>query len=57
MEVLVRKNPKWKHKCKYCGSIYTYTAKEVDYYWHPTVRCPVCENRDEVSIFDKKVKE
>lgn len=56
MEVIKKVNEKYMHKCRYCKSIYTYTAKDIDYLWYSSLKCPVCENIDSTSIFDKKVK-
>lgn len=53
---VIKENIKEKmHKCKYCGSIYAYTTKDIDYDWSPTMRCPVCKGTNIPSMFDKKV--
>ena len=57
MKIIKEVNPKFIHKCKYCKSVYEYSAKDVDYTWYNHIKCPVCENIDSTSIFDKKVKE
>ena len=57
MKIIKKVNPKFIHKCKYCKSIYEYSVEDIDYAWYKHIRCPVCENIDRTSIFDKKVKE
>ena len=44
------------HKCKHCGSVYAYTPKDIDYFWSPTMECPICKATNNTSIFDRKVK-
>lgn len=56
MRIIKEVNLEYKHKCKYCKSVYTYTAKDVDYGWYKHIRCPLCESLDSTSIFDRKVK-
>lgn len=57
MRIIKEEKQEYSHKCRYCKSIYAYTAKDVDTLWYNHIRCPVCENIDSTSIFDKKVKE
>lgn len=45
------------HRCENCGSIYAYLPEDVDRNGSPTVRCPVCNRLNLISIFDKKVKD
>lgn len=44
-------------KCSRCGTIFAYTKKDVDFRLYATVSCPICGNMEEISMFDKKVKE
>lgn len=54
---IIKENMKEKiHKCEKCGSIYAYTCEDVDYFYVPTMKCPVCKSYNTPSIFDKKVK-
>lgn len=55
MRVLKENNTEKKHKCSHCKSIYAYTGKDIGIY--DFIRCPVCSNLDEISIFDRRVKE
>ena len=57
MEIIKIVNIRKKHKCKYCKSIYTYRPSDVDWGWYNHIKCPVCKGIDEVSIFDKKIRE
>ena len=56
MRIIEEKLEEMIHKCKYCGSTFSYTAKDVDYFWTPTMRCPVCKATNSPSMFDRKVK-
>lgn len=57
MQIIKEVLQEYKHKCKYCKSVYSYTAKDVDHTWYNHIICPVCKSIDETSIFDRKVKE
>lgn len=56
MRIIKEVKQEYMHKCKYCASLYAYTAEDVDYTWYNHIKCPVCKSIDSTSIFDKKVK-
>lgn len=56
MRIIKEVNAEKKHKCKECKSIFTYTAKDVNYVLFKAIRCPVCRSVERISIFDRKVK-
>lgn len=56
MRIIYEMNQEFKHKCKYCKSIYAYTHKDVDHSFFEFLRCPVCNSLDHISIFDRKIK-
>ena len=55
MRVIKRNDVEKTHKCDKCKSVYAYTSKDVDYFWTPTMKCPVCESINYPSIFDRNV--
>lgn len=57
MRILKENNQEYRHKCKYCKSIYAYTAIDVNWVWYKYIRCPICKQMDKVSIFDREVKQ
>lgn len=56
MRVIKKVLQEYKHKCKYCKSIYTYTHADIDHSFCDYIRCPVCKALDHTSIFDKEMK-
>lgn len=57
MRILKENNQEYRHKCKYCKSIYAYTIKDVDWTWFNHIRCPVCKQIDKILKSDRKVKQ
>jgi len=57
MRVIKENKIEKKHKCSNCKSIFGYLPGDINPYVYPTVKCPVCGRIDNVSIFDRKVKE
>jgi len=56
MRIIKEVNSEKTHKCKRCESIFAYTAKDIDYAWFESIKCPVCGAIEKISMFDKKVK-
>ena len=54
MRVIKENKTEIKHKCSYCKSIFAYRNTEKTFMGY--LKCPVCENLDKPSIFDRKVK-
>ena len=54
---IIKENKQEKmHKCDFCGSLIAYVQKGVYGSVVRYIKCPVCENHEEISIFDKKIK-
>lgn len=56
MRIIEKRLQEKIHKCGYCGTVYAYTSKDIDYSWEPSMKCPVCKSYNTPSIFDRKVK-
>lgn len=56
MRILKEANIERKHKCKFCHSIFAYTVQDCSLVFK-NIRCPVCEQLNKASIFDRKIKE
>lgn len=59
MQIISKDETRRRKKCKWCGTIFTYKRCEIVqvYGENSFLKCPVCCNYLETSVFDKKIKE